>query len=248
LAAYVVSANNDSRRGVGLVETMPGSHSFRAASNILFELFILACTALPILILIYWYPSLPDRVPEYLTLRGEVSTWSQKSVASVFRLPLMAIDLQALCLLAKYGVWQAGISKTDLESAKSSKLTFAFVDWLRAVIAVKLGASSLEAIVFSVERYQHLSVLTRAISWTSSLAGIVIALCYLYRLLKWDGKQKPFESESERSGKSIAYFDPADSSWLSSNHRVNFGNKWTYLFILCLTVLPLLMFWPMLID
>ena len=230
------------------METMPSSRSFRATSNLLFELFILACTVLPILILIYWYPSLPDRVPEYLTLRGEVSTWSQKSVASVFRLPLMAIDLQALCLLAKYGVWQAGVSKTDLDSDRSSRLTFALVDWLRAFIAVKLCTSSLEAIVFSVERYQHLSVLTRAISWASSLAGIVIALWYLFRLLKHEGKQQPGESGSEGSAKSATYFDPADPAWLSSNHRVNFGNKWTYVFLLCLTALPLLMFWPMLID
>ena len=227
---------------------MTPSGTFRKTSNLPFELFVLACTALPILILVYWYASLPDRIPEYLNLRGEVATWGQKSIASVFRLPLMAIDLQALCLLTKYGVWQAAIANRDAETDKLSKLTFASLDWLRVFIAVKLGSSSLEAIVFSVERYQHLSVLTRAISWTSSLAGIVIALWYLFRLFKHEGKQKRVGVDSDGSTKSIAYFDRADPSWVSNNHRVNFGNRWTYVFLLCLTALPLLMFWPLLVN
>src|SRR6266478_3408054 len=86
------------------------SHSppsrFDHHTNFLFELFIAALTLLPFLVLIYFYPGLPERIPEYLNLHGDVAVWGRKSLFSIFRLPLMALDLQLLCLLLKYGLWQ----------------------------------------------------------------------------------------------------------------------------------------------
>src|SRR5438132_6981257 len=158
-------------------------------TNLPFEILIAAFTVLPILVLIYFYPMLPERVPEYLNLHGEVEVWGRKGIASVFRLPLMAIDLQALCLLTKYGLWQSrpALAVTDVERLginreASLKLTMSLMDWFRAFIAIKLGASSLEVIFFSVERFHYLTIATRLTSWVASILGVGGAVYYVYSL------------------------------------------------------------------
>lgn len=82
--------------------THPPPLRFRDYTNLPFEAFIAAFTVLPILVLIYFYHVLPESIPEYLNLRGGVEVWGRKGFASVFRLPLMAIDLQMLCVLIHF--------------------------------------------------------------------------------------------------------------------------------------------------
>lgn len=48
--------------------------------------------------LIYFYPLLPELVPEYLNLDGEVIVWGRKGFASVFPLPVIQLWQQVgLC-------------------------------------------------------------------------------------------------------------------------------------------------------
>src|SRR6266852_8022777 len=95
--------------------THPQPSWFRDYTSLPFEVFIATFTVLPILVLIYFYPLLPERVPEYLNLHGEVAVWGLKGFGSVFRLPLMAVDLQILCLLCKYGLCQGrSVQPTEL--------------------------------------------------------------------------------------------------------------------------------------
>jgi len=226
------------------------NRSFRDCSSLPFEIAILIFTVLPVFVLALFYPQLPDRVPEYLNLRGDVEVWGSKSFLSVFRLPLMALDLQLLCLLTKYGTWQrSNTSNHTLTSdhEKSLKLTLNLFDWFRAFIAVKLASSSLEVIVFSVERYQYLTKFTRATSWISSILGVGGAVVYIYRLLMLNRRLKVSSAAPPTNrGQSFFYFNPSDPMWFSETNAPNFGNKWIYVFILCLLALPILMFWPML--
>ncbi len=157
----------------------PTATRFRGYTNLPFEVFIAAFTVLPILVLIYFYPALPERVPEYLNLHGEVEVWGRKGFASAFRLPLMAIDLQMLCLLMKYGLWQgstaqpvAATEKLAIYREESFKLSMSLGNWFRAFIAIKLGASSLEVIFFSIEKFHFLTTATRVTSWAASILGI----------------------------------------------------------------------------
>ena len=55
----------------------PHSRHLRDYTSIPFEIFIVAFTLLPFLVLAYFYSAIPERVPLYLTLSGEVSTWAQ---------------------------------------------------------------------------------------------------------------------------------------------------------------------------
>jgi len=126
-------------------------------------------------------------------------------------------------------------------------------DWFRAFIAIKLGASSLEVIFFSIERFHFLTTATRIISWAASILGIVGAGFYGYRLLVMNRKLKevgmaqvPRQIDRSHLHGGIFYYNPADPSWFTDKGLPNFGNKWVYVFLACLFCLPLLMFWPML--
>jgi uncharacterized membrane protein len=236
-------------------------HRFSDYSNLPFEVFIAIFTVLPIVVLIYFYPALPEKIPEYLNLRGEVEVWGRKGFASVFRLPLMAIDLQLICLLMKYGLWQAKIAH-PLESSeqfaidreKSIKLQMSLWDWFRALIAFKLGASSLEVIFLSIQRFHFLSTPMRLISWAAGILGVVGGLFYGYRLvivnrrLKEAGAKHKSAQLTDRSylHGGFLYFNPADPSLFNDKYLINFANKWAYVFLGCLVCLPVLMFLPML--
>jgi uncharacterized membrane protein len=221
------------------------------------EIFVLCLTVLPILVLVHFYQMLPDRVPEYLNLRGEVEVWGQRSFASVFRLPLMALDLQVLCLLTKYGSLQAKPRSEDSQllsdyEAGSLQASSRLLDWFRAFIAIKLGVSSLETIFFSIPRFHFLTSMTRVTSWGASILGIAGACFYGYKLLSLSRKLEQVSSEQgiqrnrSRARSRVFYFNPRDAAWFSDRYMPNFGNKWIYLFMLCLVFLPLLMFWPLL--
>ena len=45
-------------------------------------------TIVPFLVLSYFYPAVPERVPLFLNLRGDVETWAEKTALSVFRVPM----------------------------------------------------------------------------------------------------------------------------------------------------------------
>jgi uncharacterized membrane protein len=233
---------------------------FADHTNILFEVFIISFTVLPILVLIYFYPQLPERVPEYLNLHGEVEVWGRKSLASVFRLPLMAIDMQMLSLLMKYGLWQGGLVRpaqpAETYAVESLKLSSRLWDWFRALIAFKLGASSLEVIFLTNDRLHSLATTMRTISWAAAVLGIIGAGFYLYRLIPMSRKLRQMSgadevNEHDRPTHLLAgifYYNPSDPSLFVKKYWLNFANKWAYVFLLCLVCLPLLMFLPMLIS
>lgn len=235
------------------------SRRLRDYTRIPFELFIGIFTLLPFLVLAYFYAALPERVPLYLNLHGEVSTWTQKSALSVFRVPLMAVVLQVVCLLMKYGTLQfTAVAPLEIDVAQT-KLERDYLganaslwDWLRWAIACKMIAESLDTIFLSLERFKFLS---RPAFITSALAaalGVAGALFYGYRLLAVrrklkrklvDGKvAEPVDARDVYGG--IFYFNPSDSALFVSRHVFNFGNKWAWVFIACILAYPFLAFWP----
>jgi uncharacterized membrane protein len=237
----------------------PPVHGFRLFTNLAFEIVLVIFTLVPILLLVYFYSEIPERVPEYLNLRGDVEVWGSKSFFTVFRIPLMALDLQALCLLAKLGAWQQSVvplDRTDPSRNRDQtlKLTESLFDWFRVFIAIKLGASSLEVIFYSVERFNPLTTLTRVTSWLSSILGVAGAIYFGYRLLRLERKSKGVALGSDAHEKphhdnpvgGFCYSNPTDPTWFADKYRPNLGNKWLYVFAMCLLLLPLLMFGPML--
>ena len=226
--------------------------------NLAFEIFIAILTLTPILILCYFYPRLPEQIPEYLTLKGEIETTSAKSVLAVFRLSLMGIDLQVLCLLMKYGVAQSIANSATRNSEQvafqeqilnaSGKLW----NWFRVLIAVKFGASSLDTIFLTSQGLHLFSLSVRILSITSAILGIAALLFYGYRLLivnrrsqeYKDARRKQQYDQAHVYGR-VLYYDSGDPRLFNDTYLLNFANKWNYLLLACVIILPLLMFYPM---
>jgi len=228
-------------------------------TNLPFEIFIVTLSLVPFLVLAYFYAALPERVPLFLNLKGEVSTWAQKSALSVFRVPLMAVVTQLVCLLMKYATLQSPrvapleveIAQTNLQE-KYLSLSAGLWDWFRWAVAFKMSAASLDTIFLSLERFKFISRATFIISATAAALGVIGALFYGYRLLalRREMKRKFGDRKTEEPVNArhvyggILYFNPSDSALFVSRHLFNFGNKWAWVFIACIIAYPLLVFWP----
>lgn len=161
-------------------------------------MLIAALTAVPIVVLLYFYPALPERIPVFLNFRGGVEVWAAKSWAAVLRVPAMAIDLQLICLLMKYGTVRSqktkpesrltGLGATNTEEYlqfqnRATFLTARLWDWLRCLVAFKMAAASLEVVFMNLERLRFLWTPAWAITWIAAILSIVAAVYYGYRLL-----------------------------------------------------------------
>jgi uncharacterized membrane protein len=236
----------------------PQSRRLRDYTSIPFEIFIVTFTLLPFFVLAYFYPALPERVPLFLNLSGEVETWVEKSLLSVFRVSLIAVVMQVVCLLMKYGVVQLrlvaprniDIGRTKLLE-QSLSLNAGLWDWFRWCIAFKMIAESLDTIFLSLERFKFLSRPAFIVSVIATLLGAVGALFYVYRLLAVSREMKrnfvdtkvarPIDAHRVYGG--VFYFNRSDSAMFAGRYVLNFGNKWAWVFILCFIAYPLLAFW-----
>jgi len=236
------------------------SQRLRNYTSIPFEIFIAVFSILPFFVLAYFYPKLPERVPLFMNLNGEVATWAEKSVLSVFRVPLMAVDTQLLCFLMKYGSVKSvptlplATTKEQTEYQKQSvDLNVGLWDWFRCLVAFKMSAGSLDTIFLSLDQFKFLARPAFAITAIAALLSIAGALFYCYRLLvlKRRFKEKPGDLEipqaldGRRVHGGVLYFNPSDPALFVRKYVFNFGNKWAYVFIACIIAYPLLVFSPM---
>jgi uncharacterized membrane protein len=235
------------------------SRRLRDYTKIPFEIFIAVFSLLPFFVLAYFYKALSDHVPLFMNLKGEVTVWAEKSVLSVFRVPLMAVVTQLICLLMKYGTIQSkrvaplelAVEQTRFQEHYLS-LSTALWDWFRWAVAFKMSAESLDTIFLSLERFKFLSRPAFIITAIAALLGVVGALFYIYRLtvLRREMKEKLAESKVQKPVEArhvyggIFYFNPTDPVLFVNKYIFNFANKWAWVFIACLIAYPLLVFLP----
>ena len=229
----------------------------RDHTNLPLEIFVISLTILPFFLLAYFYSSLPDRVPLFMKLNGEVAVWAEKSVMSVFRVPLMAVVTQVVCFLMKYGTVQ---SQADAPlAAVHSKLHEQYLrlstgvwDWFRWTVAFKMSAESLNTVFLSIARFNFLAQPAFIITAVATLIGAAGALFYLYRLLvvaRQMKQQFPNENRRESIDKrrvyaGAFYFNRLDSALFVSKYGVNFANIRAWVLIACAVAYPLLVFLP----
>ena len=201
---------------------------------------------------------LPERFPVFLNLSGDVAMWAEKSVVSVFRVPLMAVDTQLLCWLMKYGtVKSEPFAQSDIANERTElqkryvRLSAGLWDWFRCLVAFKMGAAALDTIFLSIERFRFLSRPAFIVTGIAALLSIPVALFYGYRLyiLKREMRekfgdvktQKPVDARYVYGG--VLYFNPADRALFVSRYLFNFANTWSWVFIAGIFAYPLLVFW-----
>ena len=221
------------------------------------EVFIAAFTIIPFFVLSYFYQSLSAQVPLLLNLSGDVETWAEKAVLSVFRVPLLALITQVALLIVKYGTVQSKpVAPLDLTAGQTKlqdqylRLSIGLWDWFRWAVAFKMIGGSLDTIFLSIDRFKHLARPAFIMSATGAGLGAVGGLVYLYRLLVASREMKahivrvawPVNARYVYGG--VLYFNPSDSALFVSKHILNFGNKWAWVLIASIILYPLLVFWP----
>ena len=234
------------------------AHRLRDFTKIPFEIFIAAFSILPFFVLAYFYSALPQRVPLFVNLNGEVAVWGGKSVLSVFRVPLMAGVTQVVCLLMKYGTVQSapiltledGSEQTNLQQQYPG-LNAGLWDWFRWTVAFKVSAESVDTVFLSLERFRFLSRPTFIITAIAAMLGVVGALFYGFRLfivrrkLKNEFADARAQSVDERCVYGgMFYFNPSDAAFFVDKYAFNFANRWSWVFIACIVAYPLLVFLP----
>lgn len=238
--------------------SLPQSQRLRDHTNVPFEILIAVLTILPFLLLAWFYSELPNRVPLFMHLNGEVAEWAEKSVISVFRVPLLAVIIQIVCLLMKYGSIQSStIAPLELSieqlklQEQSLYLNTHLWDWLRLASAFKMMAESLNTIFLSLD-LKSLARPTFIITWILALLGVAGALFYVYRLLilqkqikqKYGDLKLHKPVDRQHVYGRIFYFNPTDSALFARKYIFNFANKWAWVFIGCIIAYPMLVFWP----
>ena len=204
-------------------------YTWRDFTNPRFEIFIVILTILPFLVLAYFYPALPDHVPLFLKLNSEVAVWAQKSMLAVFRVPLMAVITQIICLLMKYGPVQssaAASAEITIDQARfherSLRLNAGLWDWFRWAVAFKMSAESVDTVFLSLERFKFLSRPTFVVTAIAAVTGVAGALFYGYRLLVIKNEMKkqlrdeyPQNAvDARRVYGGCLYFNPSDPAFL----------------------------------
>lgn len=229
----------------------------RDYTSIPFEIFIAVFSALPFFLLAYFYPVLPPRVPLFMSLNGEVAVWAEKSLMSVLRVPLMAVDTQLICLLAKYGLVKSETTSSPDDSQGRREYQERYVglgagiwDWLRCLVAVKMSAASLDTIFLTLEGLKFLSRPAFGITAIAALLAVAGGVFYGWRLLvlKRELKEgvggveirRPVDARYVYGG--VLYIKPSDPALFVRKYIFNLGNKWAWLFIACVVAYPLLVF------
>jgi uncharacterized membrane protein len=227
----------------------------RNYTSIPFEILVAALTILPFFLLAYFYPVLSDRVPLFMKLNGEVAVWGEKTVLSVFRVPLLAVVTQVVFLVMKYGSVQFiaaaphTIEHSELQERQLT-LSVRLWDWFRWTAAFKMSSESVETVFLSVPRFNSLARPTFIITVIATLIGVVGALLYLYRLLVVTRKmkkqfgvlEKPVDTKRVYWG--ILYFNRSDPALFVSKYGINFANLFAGVLIACVIAYFLLVFLP----
>ncbi|HEY0322655.1 MAG TPA: hypothetical protein VGC66_17000 [Pyrinomonadaceae bacterium] len=235
------------------------SQSLRDYTSLPVEIIVVSLSVLPVLLLIYFYPMLPERIPVFLNLHGDVEVWATKSVASVFRVPAMALDLQAICLLMKYGTVQAksGLPNGNVAEylqyqRRADALSAGLWDWLRSFNAVKMCAESLDILFMSDERLHFLRTAGWVVTWLAVILAIAGALFYGYRLMVVKRAMREAFAKADVAKEADPVhvrgkidYKPKDAAAFVGRYLLNFANKRAYALAACLVAYPLLVFWPL---
>ncbi|HEX8844898.1 MAG TPA: DUF1648 domain-containing protein [Pyrinomonadaceae bacterium] len=235
-------------------------------TNLALEIAIVALTIAPVLLLIYYYPQLPERIPTHWNWKGEPDEWTRKSYFAVFSLAAMMVYMQVLLLVIKHGV--LGVKMTlpaehteEYLRLKEEALTLTvrFMDWMRLLLCIMLGSLTANVAFRSVE---HLHFLARAVTiaeWTAGLLMAVAIAVAIYRFYKVDRRlrtevgrvyvQRQKDAAHWYMG-GLIYFNREDPAlWVEKlvgwGYTVNMGNKWAYLYLSIMIAVPLLLFLPL---
>jgi uncharacterized membrane protein len=235
-------------------------------TNLALEVAVAALTIAPILLLVYYYPQLPERIPTHWNWKGEPDAWTQKTYFSIFSLAAVLVYLQGLLLFVKHGL--LGVKMTlpaeHTEAYLSLKeemlgLTVGLLDWMRLLLCILLGSLTANIAFSAVEHLRFLSSFAAIAEWASTALMVLVVAFTIYRFYKTDQRlkaeagrvyvQRPKDAAHWYLGGLIYYNREDPALWVEKlvgwGYTFNMGNPWVYLYLAIMIAVPLLLIMPL---
>lgn len=235
-------------------------------TNLALEIAIVVLTIAPILVLVYYYPQLPERIPTHWNWKGEADSWARKSYFSVFSLAAMMVYMQGLMLLIKHGLLGVKMTLPAEHTEEYLRLkeealalTIRFLDWMRLLLCIMLGGLTVNIAFSAVEHLRFLSSIVSIAAWTSTFLMFVAIAWAVYSFYKIDRRlkteagrvyvQRQRDAEHWYLG-GLIYFNREDPAlWVEKlvgwGYTCNMGNKWVYLYLAVMIGVPILLMLPL---
>jgi uncharacterized membrane protein len=235
-------------------------------TNLALEIAIVLLTVAPILVLVYYYPQLPERIPTHWNWKGEPDEWARKSYYAVFSVAAMLVYMQGLILMIKHGLLgvkmtlPAERTETYLQLKEESlALTIRFMDWMRLLLCIMMGSLATKVVFSAVEHLRFLSGVATVAVWASGLLMAVAIILAVYRFYRIDRRLKSEVGrvyvQRQRDAAhwylgGLIYFNREDPAlWVEKlvgwGYTCNMGNKWVYAYITLMVGIPLLLVLPL---
>lgn len=235
-------------------------------TSLALEVAVVLLTVAPVLVLVYYYPQLPERIPTHWDWRGQPDGWTRKSYFAVFSLAATLVYMQGLLLFIKHGL--LGVKMTlpaeQTEKYLSLKeetlgLTVRFMDWMRLCLCVLLGSITSNIAFSSIESLRFLSPVMAVAGWAAAGLMVVSIAVAVYRFYRVDRRlkeevgrvyvQKPRDAAHWYAG-GLVYFNREDPAlfvekMVGWGYTFNMANKWVYLYLAIMVAVPLLLILPL---
>ncbi|HEY0543777.1 MAG TPA: DUF1648 domain-containing protein [Pyrinomonadaceae bacterium] len=235
-------------------------------THLLLEATVVLLTIAPTVVLIYYYPALPERVPVHWGINGQPDRWARKTFSTVFFLPILMTYLQSWFLLLKYDLVHAKMTlpaeQAEVYLKFKEQLIVASVhmmDWVRALLAIMLGTVSMFILLTTVEALRHLMPIANLLIWPCVGLLLIVCFYYVYRFMAINNRLEEatgnsnVERESEAAkwtSGGLFYYNPDDPALIVEKrdglgYTYNFAGKGIRLRLAFLAVVPLLVLWAL---
>jgi uncharacterized membrane protein len=227
------------------------------------EIVMMVMTALMTFSLIYFYPTLPERIPAFVDSQGKME-WINKSFSSIFWLPVLLIYLQGLLLL-----WKATMVKATMTlpaeqteeflhcKEESLRIIARFLDWFRFSVTALL---CLVAGEFYFRTPENVTLIIKAHIVLGLLFGVFGLWLLNHYVGRWQAIDRKLQECSGRAfvqrrgaragrfGFTIFYYNPNDpalsvESPVGLGYTFNLAHKEAYLHLAYWAALPVLLAW-----
>ncbi len=235
-------------------------------TSLALEVMVVLLTIAPVLVLVYYYPQLPSRIPAHWNWRGQPDRWTEKSYHAVFSLAAMLVYMQGLLLFIKHGLLSVKMTlpaehTEEYLNLKEEMLaqTVKLLDWTRICLGILLGSITVNIVFSAIERLHFLSGIVAIALWVSTALLVLGVAVAIYRFYKIDRRLKAAVGRVYVQRRSDAahwylggliYFNKEDPAlWVEKlvgwGYTFNMANKWVYLYLAVMIAVPLLLILPL---
>lgn len=231
------------------------------------EATILLLVCASCVLLIYYYPQLPERMPVHWNPSGEPDRWERKSLAAVFFLPALGIYLQAFFVVLKHDITHAKMTLPDTHTEEFLQgkehylaANVRLIDWVRVSIALLFFNITLLMLTTTMAELSRYACLVTVVLWLTIALMIGGIIYFISRMMLANGRlqsvagewyvQRPGDERHWRHG-GLTYYNPDDPALVVEKlvglgYTLNMAHPGVWSRALLLSGVPLLVLWAVL--